>query len=115
MGGQGIEIQLQLISGENGWCARGQTLPHFVDKHYGIIVLALLNMNDGDDFGLRIKRYPHIQPFLQSTQFGHQFIQLQMTTQPVEKVGMCLSGVLPTAFQPALNGALVMFENTVCS
>jgi len=101
MGGDGIEVEIEAVTGKDRQTARSQ------DEHDGVkqgirhILGAWAELQRRQEFGHRVKRHLHPQVIGCVAQSGVQFIQLHMPEGQVpEEMSLSLVGVLTGAREP---------------
>jgi hypothetical protein len=111
MGGDGIEVEVEAVAGENRQTAQSQDERNGVKQSMGHGLGAWTELKRGDEFGGWIKGDPPPQIMRLVTQGGEQLIQLQMTqVQVAEEMGVHLFSVLSRPRQPKTNRHLRMLE-----
>jgi hypothetical protein len=116
MGRQGIEVEVEPITGEKRKTAWGQHLSQGVNHRMGHVLGAGAYLEDGQNLGAGINRQPEPEHVLRAAQPGSQFIQLevwelQMAEGPlVQRLSM-----LPSASQPRRDGGLTGAEDPLGS
>jgi hypothetical protein len=96
MGGEGIEIEVEAVTGEDGHTAWSQNEGDRMEQGIGHELSAWAELESGEEFGGRVTGDPHLQVVGLVVQGGEEFVQLEMAKdQVLEKVGMNLLGVFP--------------------
>jgi hypothetical protein len=104
MGGDGIEVEVEAVAGEDWQIAWSQDERVGVEQGKGHLLGAWTDLEGGDEFRGWIKGDPHPQVVRLVAQGGEQLIELQMTqVQVTEEVGVNLLGVLTRPRQPKTN------------
>jgi len=78
VGGEGIEVQVQAITGEKRDAVRGQDLSQRVDEPMSHGLAARAELKHRNNLGERIDGQPEPENLVGSAQPGAQFIQLKM-------------------------------------
>jgi hypothetical protein len=112
MGRQGIEIEIEPVTGEGWEAARGQALSQGVDEQVSHLLCARTQREHGQNLRAGINQRPQPENLVGAAQPGAQFIHLQMReVQMAEETfvqGLCM---FPHASEPGGNGGLLVAKD----
>ena len=116
MGCEGIEIQIEAVTGEERQIARSQELPQGVDDCMCCVLCAGTQMEDWNNLRGGIDGQPEPEDLLVAAQPGTQFIQLEVR-EPEMAEGALVQGlcVLASASEPGGDGGLSISEDSLGS
>ncbi len=94
MGCEGIEVQIEAITGEERQIARGQDVSQGVDDRMRCVLRAGAQMEHGKNLGERINGQPEPEHVCRAAQSGAQFVQLEVWKLEVAEIvlvqGLCM-------------------------
>jgi hypothetical protein len=112
VGREGIEVEIEPVTGKEWKTARGQALSKQVNEDMRHVLRAGAELKHRQNLGEGINGQPEPQDLLRAAQPGAEFIQLQMR-EPEVAEGALVQGlsVLPSAGQPGDDGCLTVAED----
>ena len=105
VGGEGIEVEIEAITGEVRKAAWGQDLSERVNEHMCHGLCAGAELKYRKNFGEGIDRQPEPEHLCGTAQPGSQFVQLQMRELEVAEIALVQGlRMLASARQPGGDG-----------
>lgn len=109
---EGIEVQIEPITGKKGDAARSQSLSQRVDEQMSCLLRARTELKHRDHLGEGIDGEPEPQDLFGATQPGAQFVQLQVREVQVAEAALMEELSVPAcASEPDGDGGLTVPEN----